>query len=88
MGSLFSQSVPRYSPVSYAPQTQSTTDAPSQNDKLTVQQNNQNAAEEDSLKDVIRRSSRGRNSLIQTSYRGVLTDVSSLAPQRKNLLGE
>jgi hypothetical protein len=43
---------------------------------------------DEQIRNVIQRAQRGRNSLIQTSYRGVLTDVTSLAPQRKNLLGE
>ena len=92
MGSLFSQSVPRYSPVSYTPQTQGRTVASSDEDgdatlKTSQQSDGGNSAEEESIKDIIRRNTRGRNSLIQTSYRGVLTDVSSLSPQRKKFIG-
>lgn len=50
--------------------------------------------DEDNVRDVIRRQTRGRSSTIQTSYRGVLEEneraslPTSLSPKRKNLLGE
>ena len=94
MGSLFSPSVPQYSPVIYQPPR---VEAPgfsfpdNKGDTNTAQTSSgqkEKIEDEDNIRDLIRRNARGRNSLIQTSYRGVLTDMNSLVPQRKNLLGE
>ncbi len=87
MGSLFTYSTPSYRPMSYsvpraAPSKIS--EPPKQSGKST-QQSDEDVAK---VEDVIRRTARGRNSTIQTSYRGVLTDQSTLTPKRKNLLGE
>jgi hypothetical protein len=90
MGSLFSPSVPTYSPVSYTPAAIQTSPQPQQNESPETQQNTQtDSNEEDVVKDIIKRNTRGRSSLIQTSYRGVLGEASApTAPQRKSLLGE
>lgn len=85
MGSLFkSPSVPQYAPVTY--------NAPPQNSQSTAQPDSANESvgttESDNAREVIRRTTRGRNSTIQTSYRGVLNATNTLAPQRKSLLGE
>jgi len=91
MGSLFSPPVPAYSPVSYAAPVVS---APIQTpEPQTIIQETQQNSETDNndesvVKDIIKRSSRGRSSLIQTSYRGVLGEGDALSPQRKSLLGE
>ena len=91
MGSLFTPSMPRYSPVNYVSQASEggqTTENYSAIANKAEGQQQPNESDEKSVRDMIRRNARGRNSLIQTSYRGVLTDINSLAPQRKNLLGE
>ena len=83
MGSMFSApSVPSYSPVQYI--------APSYANNAVSQSSNDDEMQssEEAVKNVIRKTSRGRNSLIQTSYRGVLGESNSLIPQRKSLLGE
>ncbi len=86
MGSLFSSpSVPTYSPVQYVPPQ--SVQKNSANEKPTPSIN-QDSDDENQVKDVIKRSARGRNSLIQTSYRGVLGEANALVPQRKSLLGE
>lgn len=85
MGSLFSSpSTPSAPSVKFeAPSTSvNPTTATSSVDQT------QTPETEDAVRDVIRRSSRGRSSTIQTSFRGVLGDANSLAPQRKTLLGE
>lgn len=83
MGSLFKTSTPRYTPTPYVSPY---TPAPigEAGDTPTVNDNTQKA------QDTIRRLARNRGvgSTILTSFRGVLDDRSSLAPQRKNLLGE
>lgn len=92
MGSLFSPSTPAYSPVSYSPPVRTiSTPAPvaSISSPSTVT-NTDSKTDEDIAKDIIKRTTRGRNSTIQTSYRGVLDPISNgtIAPQRKSLLGE
>ncbi len=90
MGSLFSPSVPSYSPVSYTPQVVSAPkQTPTQPTEKTQQNRQAETPDEEVIRDVIKRSTRGRSSLIQTSYRGVLGEASTpTAPQRKSLLGE
>lgn len=88
MGSLFAPSVPRYNPVSYAQPVTQQIPAPS-----TLPENpiSEAKTDEDIAKDIIKRTTtRGRNSTIQTSYRGVLSPISNvtITPQRKSLLGE
>ncbi len=90
MGSLFSSpSVPSVSPVSYVPTTTvvqrtATTTAKPKTTTTTTQP----SEKEDAVKDIIRKSSRGRSSTIQTSFRGVLGETNALVPKRKSLLGE
>lgn len=83
MGSLFSApSVPTYFPVTYvAPST-------SVNPTMVTPSTDGSSTDTETVKDVISRVSRGRSSTIQTSFRGVLGESNSLAPQRKTLLGE
>lgn len=101
MGSLFSPSVPQYPVFTYQPRNNATnkptqqtpatnTSVDSESNPVETAQNNQQARSEseESVRDFIRRTNRGRSALIRTSYRGVLTDLNRLAPQRKNLLGE
>lgn len=88
MGSLFSPVVPAYSPMVYAPSTPRVNSSSPDNAGAPQTGGEETFEREDSVRDFIRRTNRGRNSLIQTSYRGVLSDLNSLAPQRKNLLGE
>jgi hypothetical protein len=88
MGSLFAPSVPRYNPVTYSQPVTQQKSTPS-----TLPENpvSETKSDEDIAKDIIKRTTtRGRNSTIQTSYRGVLTPLSSgtITPQRKSLLGE
>ena len=88
MGSLFSYSKPSsYTPMSYAIPQASKPQSP-----VTVSnQDTEISKDKDEIakvEDVIRRTTRGRNSTIQTSYRGVLTEQTALMPKRKNLLGE
>ncbi len=87
MGSFFSPKVPSYTPFTYKSSTQQTASR-----KLVGDLNDQPSTptkSEDGVRDVIRRSTRGRSSLIQTSYRGVLGEANApFTPQRKNLLGE
>ena len=87
MGSLFSPSVPSVSPVQFVPSTPAPSTTAQQTQKET-QQNTPDTSQEESVKDVIQRRTRGRSSLIQTAVRGVLNEGSALAPQRKSLLGE
>ena len=91
MGSFFSPSVPKYSPVTYTPpqsvtSTTTYTPSPSESDNG---ENQQNSDDTQAITNVIKRN-RGRSSLIQTSYRGVLNEESDgiNAPKRKTLLGE
>ena len=86
MGSLFSPSVPRYAPPVYVPSV--STPVSSGQSGGNQDEDRQSSGDEESVRDFIRRTNRGRSQLIQTGYRGVLTDFNSLAPQRKNLLGE
>ena len=86
MGSLFSPSVPRYSPVSYTPAIASSVNETSGEGETSPNTSQDN--EEEIVRDIIRRNFRGRNSTIQTSYRGVLGEDNALAPKRKTLLGE
>lgn len=101
MGSIFSgPSVPTsYSPVTYVPSvsptvrssTSSSGSSPSDKTGETNASTDDNSVnEEEIIRDIIRRNFRGRNSTIQTSYRGVLgtTSEDNLRPQRKTLLGE
>lgn len=85
MGKLFKPSVPKYTPVSLPqpamPYTPPETDA---SEPVPVP-DTQNF---DAAKDVIRRVSRGRDSTILTSLRGVLRSEDDLQPRRKSLLGE
>lgn len=84
MGTLFSKpSVPAYSPVQYVSPTSTQENV---SDSEVSQSETLN--EEEAVKDVVRRASRGRNTTIQTSYRGVLNQDNKLSPQRKTLLGE
>ena len=84
MGSLFSSpSVPTVSPVAYVPSSQSQTNIP----QIPSSPAKPDETEE-AVRDIIRKSSRGRSSTIQTSFRGVLDETSSLAPKRKTVLGE
>jgi hypothetical protein len=82
MGSLFKTSTPRYTPAPYKPSV--TVPAPT---PISVQEKTDSV---DKAQNAIRRVARNRGvgSTILTSFRGVLDDKSSLAPQRKNLLGE
>lgn len=83
MGTLFSTpSVPAYSPISSASSSTETSVSDSEVPSAEIP-NDENA-----VKDVVRRASRGRHSTIQTSYRGVLGQGNTLSPQRKTLLGE
>lgn len=95
MGSLFSPSVPSTPAFTYQPTGSqptptniSTSSDEGDNTQTTNSEAPSSQQDEDSVRDFIRRTNRGRNSLIQTSYRGVLTDTNNLTPQRKNLLGE
>ena len=89
MGSLFSSpSVPTVSPVAYVPSSQSQTNVAKTVSTQTSSSTSQPDDTEDAVRDIIRKSSRGRSSTIQTSFRGVLDETSSLAPKRKTLLGE
>jgi len=86
MGSLFSTpSIPSISSVQYV--APSTSINPTSLEPQTIDQP-QSSETEDVVKDVIRRSQRGRSSTIQTSFRGVLGETNTLVPQRKSLLGE
>ena len=89
MGSLFSPpSVPTFSPVQLTPQASVNKPTPTESEPQTPNTETE-IDEQEIVRDIVRRNFRGRNSLIQTSYRGVLNDEStSLAPQRKTLLGE
>jgi len=83
MGSLFKTSTPSYRPAPYTPPSvnkQSKADAV----QATSDDNTEKA--QDAIRRVAR--NRGVGSTILTSFRGVLDDKSSIAPQRKNLLGE
>lgn len=85
MGSLFSApSVPSVSPLSYVPTSQPNATATPIVNNTPVS----STESEDAVKDVIRKTSRGRSSTIQTSFRGVLGETNALVPQRKSLLGE
>lgn len=87
MGSLFSSpSVPSISPVSFVPTTTTTNVTPTTETPSVETSPSSNS--EDAVKDVIKRTSRGRSSTIQTSFRGVLGETNTLVPQRKSLLGE
>ncbi len=89
MGSLFSPVTPTYSPMVYTPSSGTNSGqsrSPAENG--TNDSNVSVPSGEENLRDFIRRTNRGRNSLIQTSYRGVLNDMNDLVPQRKTLLGE
>jgi|GEM_PF-1508794 len=99
MGSFFAPSVPTYSPVTYTPpQTTSTLSSDTtSNDQTTESTTTTTTSETEAINDVIKRTNRGRSSLIQTSYRGVLneqsdasdsTPLSNFTPKRKTLLGE
>jgi len=95
MGSLFSTPVPSAPPVTYVPQVSTVPPSPQQSSSSQpVGTQNQsvnaevNTDDEDAVKDIIKRTTRGRNSTIQTSYRGVLNTNEGIAPQRKTLLGE
>lgn len=85
MGSLFSSpKIPTAPSVQYvAPST--SINPTLVGDGTNTENKNDN---DEAVKDVIRRASRGRASTIQTSFRGVLGETNSLAPQRKSLLGE
>ena len=85
MGSIFKTSTPRYTPMQYTPPKTVVTQP--------VTPSKEDGGEDDTAKkaqDTIRRVARNRGvgSTILTSFRGVLGNQSSLAPQRKNLLGE
>ena len=85
MGSLFSRpSMPTVSPVSYVPTSTTITETPSVETTTTPS----SSESEDAVKDIIRNTTRGRSSTIQTSFRGVLGETNTLVPQRKSLLGE
>jgi len=87
MGSLFSTpSTPTYSPVSYVVPSTSVNATTITTDNST--ENDTTDTDTETVQDVIGRVARGRSSTIQTSFRGVLGDSNSLAPQRKTLLGE
>ena len=99
MGSLFSRpSTPSYTSFVYQPNASPTPQAsipsapssPSQSDSQdeVITGAGVPAAEEEEVRDLVRRAARGRVSTVLTSYRGVLSDNGSLAPQRKTLLGE
>jgi len=84
MGSLFSAPpIPTIPFVQSAPSSTSVNPASVERPSISVPDNN-----DEVVKDVIRRASRGRSSTIQTSFRGVLGESNSLSPQRKTLLGE
>ena len=87
MGSLFSSATPSYTPTQSVATNSVTQDVPNDDGVETPDLKN-----EEAVRDVVRKSSRGRSSTIQTSYRGVLEEGDNapitLTPQRKNLLGE
>lgn len=85
MGSLFSAP-----PIPTSPSVQYVAPSTSVNPTTIEQKSNESTIddENDSVKNVIRRTNRGRSSTIQTSYRGALNANSTISPQRKNLLGE
>lgn len=87
MGSLFKTSTPRYAPTTYAPVKGSAENNPTPDtEDKTVSDGVRTQQAQDAIRRVAR--NRGVGSTILTSFRGVLGDRSSLAPQRKNLLGE
>lgn len=88
MGSLFSPVVPQYTTLSYTPQTTTTATSSANTSATETADTSTGSDDEESVRDLIRQANRGRSSLIQTSYRGVLSDTSDLSPQRKSLLGE
>ena len=83
MGSILKTSTPRYAPAPYVPYTPPTSEPAAETPKT-------DNADAEKVQDAIRRVARNRGigSTILTSFRGVLDDQSTLAPQRKNLLGE
>jgi len=84
MGSLFSAPpIPTIPFVQSAPPSTSVNPVSIERPLISDPDNN-----DEVVKDVIRRASRGRSSTIQTSFRGVLGQSNQLAPQRKILLGE
>jgi hypothetical protein len=92
MGSFFKTPTPTYTPLSYVPQTvnppRSVALQDNETESVNTKPETKNDDQEDSVRSFLKRNMRGRNSLIQTSYRGVLTSTNDLSPQRKNLLGE
>ena len=89
MGSLFLPVTPTYSPMVYTSSSSvSSSQSGSPSDAGSDDGDSPSQTQQDNLRDFIRRTNRGRNSLIQTSYRGVLNDMNDLVPQRKTLLGE
>lgn len=81
MGSLLkTQSPSMPAPYIYTP--------PAVQTPTTVDQPTPNTEDEEKVRAVVRRTNRGIGSTIQTSFRGVLGETNSLAPQRKTLLGE
>lgn len=93
MGSLFKTSGAGYIPPTYTPvKTPSVQKNTTGEGEITEADQQIQGDEENVVRDIVRRQTRGRNSTIQTSYRGVLGDAGdapiALTPQRKTLLGE
>lgn len=92
MGKLFKPSVPKYTPppmpqqnTPYVPPvTGGDNDGATGNDTATPTE----ADGADAVREVIRKSTRGRGSTVLTSLRGVLNNDNGLQPRRKSLLGE
>lgn len=93
MGNLFKPSVPSSTPTYVPPVAapkivKAANNDTQQNTNTQTDKADDNQAQQDAAKDVIRKASRGRNSTILTSLRGVLSSENDLKPQRKSLLGE
>ena len=83
MGSLLKTQTPSMpAPYIYTPPAVQTPKA------VDIPTPSASAEDEEKVRAVVRRTNRGIGSTIQTSFRGVLGETNSLAPQRKTLLGE
>ena len=88
MGKIFKPSVPKYAapaPQPTAPYVPPATDTDTGTGTGTTTPEPEGT---DAVRDVIRKSARGRNSTVLTSLRGVLNNENDLQPRRKSLLGE